>query len=150
MNGGNRSTLIVRDKDRHAVGSLNGQGDTTKRRDCGVAGNGNTRRRCIVYINHGAGMNLLQLDDRPTRRADRGEESRAIHLNHRIRGVGGAEREIIAFRAARGKRMDQIWSVFQDRRYKERYLIAAFYLEHSASAPSSPTSSRPVMKTRNH
>ena len=72
-------------------------------------------------------MNLLQLQERPSRRTDGRKKSTPIHLLQWI-GGSGAEREVVPLAAPCGKCVDDARNAAEWLGMKERYLKLALYL----------------------
>jgi hypothetical protein len=73
-------------------------------------------------------MDLLQFQNRPTRRADGRPESYAIDLHHWIRGLGRTKRQVVSLASPCRKGVDNAGNALESLTAKERYLILAFYL----------------------
>ncbi len=128
VNGADRPRLGIRDQDGDTVRRLDAENRAPHGGNRGVALNRFSGRRGVVQIQNDSGMNLLQLQNRPTRRADRRQVSGAIHLHHGIRRIRRAERKIVPLAAARRKSVNDARNAIQRLGMNEGYLVLAFYL----------------------
>src|SRR5262245_4467802 len=125
---GNGPAFSVSNENRNTIGSLYSKNDTTQGGYGRISRDGFARSRRIDHIDNNAGMNLFQLDDRPTWSADGRNETRTIHCDHWIWRIGRTQREVVSFTSPRRKCMDEPGNLIQSLGMKEGDLVLPFYL----------------------
>jgi hypothetical protein len=128
VDGRNSAAFAVGNQNRNTVGGLHTESDPAQRSYSGISLDGVTGGGSVVHIHYDAGMNLLQLDERPPNSINYAEEPNAIDLNHRIWRIERSEREIGALTTTRGKPVNDAGNRRQQVGLKERYLVLALYL----------------------